>query len=134
MLLSRDVRCLDVADEPIFAAINPGIHLVAEDGLDRASRHMAARVCSSMIVMSGLTKIPPLKPATGVCSASGSISIAIPRGGRPLVIANCDSGGVQRLHSRRRARRQGLFRRDEGAIDIGQDQRNLRPRSHEVAS
>ena len=40
-----------------------------------------------MIVISGLTKIPPLNPATGVCSANGSISIAMPRGGRPLVIA-----------------------------------------------
>ena len=40
-----------------------------------------------MIVMSGLTKIPPLKPAIGVRSASGSISIAMPRGGRPLVMA-----------------------------------------------
>lgn len=40
-----------------------------------------------MIVISGLTKIPPLKPAMGVVIASGSISIAIPRGGRPLVMA-----------------------------------------------
>jgi hypothetical protein len=40
-----------------------------------------------MIVISGLTKIPPLNPATGVRSANGSISIAMPRGGRPLVIA-----------------------------------------------
>ncbi len=40
-----------------------------------------------MMVISGLTKIPPLKPATGVRSANGSISIAMPRGGRPLVIA-----------------------------------------------
>ena len=40
-----------------------------------------------MMVMSGLTKMPPLKPATGVRSANGSINIAMPRGGRPLVIA-----------------------------------------------
>ena len=47
----------------------------------------AASTCSSMMVMSGLTKIPPLNPATGVRRANGSISIAMPRGGRPLVIA-----------------------------------------------
>ena len=41
-----------------------------------------------MMVISGLTKMPPLKPATGVRSANGSINIAMPRGGRPLVIAN----------------------------------------------
>ena len=40
-----------------------------------------------MIVISGLTKIPPLNPATGVRSANGSINIAMPRGGRPLVMA-----------------------------------------------
>ncbi len=40
-----------------------------------------------MMVISGLTKMPPLKPAIGVRSASGSINIAMPRGGRPLVIA-----------------------------------------------
>jgi len=37
--------------------------------------------------MSGLTRMPPLNPATGVRSASGSISMDMPRGGRPLVIA-----------------------------------------------
>ena len=47
----------------------------------------AASTCSAMMVISGLTKMPPLKPATGVRSASGSINIAMPRGGRPLVIA-----------------------------------------------
>ena len=41
-----------------------------------------------MIERSGLTKTPPLKPAMAVSSASGSISIAMPRGGRPLVTAN----------------------------------------------
>ena len=48
----------------------------------------AASTCSAMMVISGLTKIPPLKPATGVRSDNGSINIAMPRGGRPLVIAN----------------------------------------------
>jgi hypothetical protein len=38
--------------------------------------------------MSGMTRMPPLNPATGVRSASGSISIDMPRGGRPLVMAN----------------------------------------------
>ena len=37
--------------------------------------------------MSGLTRIPPLNPDTGVRSASGPISIDMPRGGRPLVMA-----------------------------------------------
>jgi hypothetical protein len=39
------------------------------------------------MVISGSTKLPPLNPAIGVCRASGSINIAMPRGGRPLVIA-----------------------------------------------
>jgi hypothetical protein len=34
-----------------------------------------------------LTKSPPLNAAIAVVSLSGSISICIPRGGRPLVIA-----------------------------------------------
>src|SRR5262249_28695031 len=35
----------------------------------------------------GVTKMPPLKPAIGVSSLRSSKSMAIPRGGRPLVMA-----------------------------------------------
>ena len=38
--------------------------------------------------MSGLTSSPPLKAAIKVVMLSGSISIDMPLGGRPLVIAN----------------------------------------------
>ena len=34
-----------------------------------------------------MTKSPPLKPAIGVSSSSGSNSMAMPSGGRPLVMA-----------------------------------------------
>src|SRR5215469_387153 len=40
----------------------------------------------SMTFMSRSTSSPPLKAAIGVCRSSGSISMAMPRGGRPLVI------------------------------------------------
>src|SRR5262245_19704511 len=53
--------------------------------------HLAASgasTCCSSAVMSGLTKIPPLNPAIGVRRSKGAINISIPRGGRPLVIAN----------------------------------------------
>src|SRR5438874_279579 len=43
--------------------------------------------CSST-ERSGRTNIPPLNAAIGVVRASGWINICIPRGGRPLVIAN----------------------------------------------
>ena len=42
---------------------------------------------SSTTVMSGMTMIPPLKAAIGPFMRSGSTSIRMPRGGRPLVIA-----------------------------------------------
>ena len=45
-------------------------------------------VFSSMTLRSGLTMAPPLNPAIMVVRCSGSISIAMPRGGRPLVTAN----------------------------------------------
>ena len=45
-------------------------------------------VRDSITVMSGCTNRPPLNAASGVSSASGSTSIAMPRGGRPLVTAN----------------------------------------------
>ena len=45
-------------------------------------------VCSSITDMSGRTYTPPLKPAMGVLSWSGSMSMDMPRGGRPLVTAN----------------------------------------------
>jgi hypothetical protein len=32
--------------------------------------------------------MPPLKAAIGVINANGAINISMPRGGRPLVIAN----------------------------------------------
>ncbi len=38
--------------------------------------------------MSGFTSRPPLNAATGVVMPSGSISIDMPSGGRPLVTAN----------------------------------------------
>ncbi len=40
-----------------------------------------------MVFMSRSTISPPLNAAIGVCRSSGSVSIAMPRGGRPLVIA-----------------------------------------------
>src|SRR6266851_9973028 len=40
-----------------------------------------------MIARSGLTKSPPLKPAIGVSSLRASNSMAMPMGGRPLVMA-----------------------------------------------
>ena len=43
---------------------------------------------SSAMVMSGCTMIPPLKAAIGPCISSGCTSMRMPRGGRPLVIAN----------------------------------------------
>ncbi len=46
--------------------------------------------------MSGLTSSPPLNAATGVSSASGSTSISIPRGGRPLVTANSTPASCSR--------------------------------------
>src|ERR1700722_10316503 len=44
-------------------------------------------VCCSITDMSGRTYTPPLKAAIGVVSWSGSMSIDMPRGGRPLVMA-----------------------------------------------
>src|SRR5580658_2503593 len=44
-------------------------------------------VCCSITDMSGRTYTPPLKAAIGMVSWSGSTSIDMPRGGRPLVMA-----------------------------------------------
>ena len=43
---------------------------------------------SSMMVMSGITTTPPLKAAIGPRISSGWTSMRMPRGGRPLVMAN----------------------------------------------
>jgi hypothetical protein len=40
------------------------------------------------MVMPGSMITPPLNPAIGSRRASGSMSMAIPRGGRPLVMEN----------------------------------------------
>src|SRR5215475_8601907 len=45
------------------------------------------RVFCSMMERSRFTKSPPLKPAMGISSLSGSKSISMPFGGRPLVMA-----------------------------------------------
>jgi hypothetical protein len=42
----------------------------------------------SITDMSRFTSTPPLNAAIGVVRSSGSMSIDMPRGGRPLVIAN----------------------------------------------
>src|SRR5215510_7849423 len=44
-------------------------------------------VFCSMMASHGVTKSPPLNPAIGVSSFRSSSSIAMPRGGRPLVMA-----------------------------------------------
>src|SRR6266705_177344 len=46
------------------------------------------KTCCSTNEKSGRTKRPPLNAANGVARLSGSTNICIPRGGRPLVIAN----------------------------------------------
>ena len=79
-----------------------------------------------MMVISGLTKMPPLKPAIGVRSASGSINIAMPRGGRPLVIAKAIPAACSAFTAATARVRQHLLRGDEGAVDIGQDERDFR--------
>ena len=43
---------------------------------------------SSMMVMSGCAMTPPLKAAIGPRISSGWTSMRMPRGGRPLVMAN----------------------------------------------
>ncbi len=48
----------------------------------------SGRNLASITLRSGLVNTPPLNPAMAPSSASGSISIAMPRGGRPDVIAN----------------------------------------------
>ena len=50
----------------------------------------------------------------------------MPRGGRPLVIANAMPAACSALHGRHGAWRQHLLRGDEGAVDIGQDERDFR--------
>src|SRR5262249_26769165 len=47
--------------------------------------------------MSGLTMTPPLNAEIGVVRPSGSISIDMPRGGRPLVTANAIPVSPRRL-------------------------------------
>ena len=47
-----------------------------------------ASSCFDIGVRSGLTTTPPLNPAIGSVISNGSISIFMPRGGRPLVIPN----------------------------------------------
>ena len=83
------------------------------------------RVLASITDMSGLTSTPPLKPAIGVSSASGSISIAMPRGGRPLVMAKRMPVGPQRLHGGDGALGQHLLLGDQRAVDIGEQDGDL---------
>ena len=72
--------------------------------------------------MSGSTTRPPLKPASGARSASGSTSIAMPRGGLPLVTAkwipaSCSSctASIERGDER-------LVRSDERPVDVREQQ------------
>ena len=75
--------------------------------------------------MSGLTKIPPLNPATAVRRANRLVSIAMPRGGRLPVMAKAIPA-VWRAFTELRARRQHFLRSDERAVDVGQDKRDFR--------
>ena len=56
-----------------------------------------------MMDRSGLTHWPPLKPATGVSMSNGAISMAMPWGGRPLVMANL-------MPARRKSRTRAMAR------------------------
>src|SRR5258708_22745756 len=42
-LLARDVRCLGVANEPIVAAIDPDVHAMIENKLDRVLGRIAGK-------------------------------------------------------------------------------------------
>ena len=79
-----------------------------------------------MTVMSGLTKMPPLKPAIGVRSASGSINIAMPRGGRPLVIAKAIPAAASAFTAAAAREVSTLSVVTKRAINIGQHKRNFR--------
>ena len=91
----------------------------------------------TMTAMLRSTSSPPLKAAIGVWRSSGSTSMTIPRGGRPLVMANRMSAraaghGVDRLVG------EDLVLGYQGAIHVGQHQADLGRRhgapSHVVPS
>ena len=90
-----------------------------------AARPRAAAVLLLDHRQVGLDENPAIEAGDRRASSSGSISIAMPRGGRPLVMAKAMPARCNALHGRLRALRQHLVSRDERAVDIGQHQRDL---------
>ena len=80
----------------------------------------------SITDMSGFTNSPPLNAAMGVSIARGSINIAMPLGGRPLVSAKRMSGGVELVHRLDGSVGQHLVLGDERAVDVGEHEADLR--------
>src|SRR5437868_4193201 len=80
---------LSVIEQRVLQAdvIEPAMETMRKHGLDSWITSACSTRCS-ITDRSGLTNMPPLKAAIGVVSANGAISISMPRGGRPLVIAN----------------------------------------------
>jgi hypothetical protein len=83
----------------------------------------------SITAMSGPTMTPPLNAASGVSSASGSISISMPRGGRAARDREQDVRVVQPADGRDRPIGQHLVPSDERPVDVREQQPDL-PGSH----
>jgi hypothetical protein len=78
-----------IGDQPLRTNEDPGVESVIADDFERAaSLSGLIKNCAISAWLAGLTNIPPLKPASGVSSASGATKDIRPAGGLALVSAN----------------------------------------------
>ncbi len=82
-----------------------------------------------MTFISRSTMSPPLKAAIGVWRSSGSISISIPRGGRPLVTAKRMPASTELVHRVDGLVGEDLVLRHQRSVHVGQQHAD-RGRSH----
>ena len=75
-----------------------------------------------MTSISGSTTRPPLNPASGARSASGSTSIDMPRGGLPLVTAKWIPASCSFWAASTERAVSSFCLRDERPVDVGEQQ------------
>src|ERR1700733_8529654 len=125
-LLPRDVGRVEIANKPVLAAIEPHIHLVLEDDLQRALCRIGGKHVLFHDGHVGLDENPTIEPGDWG-SQSQWIDQHRHAARRPAAgNRKGDTCRLESLHSCTRARRQHFLRSDERAVDVGKDKRDFR--------
>src|ERR1700733_476673 len=125
-LLPRDMGRVEIANKPVLAAIEPDIHLVLEDDLQRALCRIGGKHVLFHDGHVGLDENSAVEPGNRRLQSQRIDQHR--HAARRTAAGNRkgDACGLQSLHSRSRARRQHFLRSDERTVDVGQDKRDSR--------